>query len=266
MLRDPQLRNVPTLDTIRYDLAESGRLSIILDRPERLNALNEDVRADLLKCMDAVDPATVGCVTLQGAGEEAFSAGADIDELEAMRPADAVDVKPETELFASYPRPTVALIDGFCLGGGLELALSCDLRIATASSRFGVPEVDLGLYPGGGATVRLPRLVGPARAKELIFRGHQIDGQTAAEWGLVNHAVSPGRFDDVVDEVVSDLLAGPPIALKLAKQVVDAGLDSSAEAALEMETNGFAVLAGTDDVAEGIAAFQEDREPTFTGS
>jgi enoyl-CoA hydratase/3-hydroxyacyl-CoA dehydrogenase len=257
---------VPTLDTIRYDLDERGLLRITLDRPERLNALNAAVRADLLECVETVDTDSVRCVALEGAGEQAFSAGADVAELESMEPTSVVDVKPETELFSSYPRPTVALVDGLCLGGGLELALSCDLRLATTESRFGFPEVDLGLYPGGGATVRLPRLVGLGRAKELIFRGQQIDAETAAEWGLVNHATPPEAFDDLVDDVVSDLVGGPPVALKLAKRAIDAGLDSSAEAALELETNGFAVLAGTDDVAEGVAAFDEDREPSFRGA
>jgi len=159
----------------------------------------------------------------------------------------------------------VAKIQGYCLGGGLELALACDLRIATDDSRFGQPEIKLGLLPGGGGTQRLLRYIGETRAKELVFRGNQIDADRAYEWGIVNRSVPVDEFDEVVDEFVSDLVSGPPIALKLAKRVMDEGADASLDAGLDLESQAFGLLFTTDDMIEGTAAFAEDREPEFTG-
>jgi enoyl-CoA hydratase/3-hydroxyacyl-CoA dehydrogenase len=181
-----------------------------------------------------------------------------------MEPAN-VDVTPVFETVAEFPRPTLAKIQGFCLGGGLEIAMACDLRIATEDSEFGFPEINLGLIPGGGGTQRAMRMLTEARAKELVFRGEHIDAERAEEWGLINRAVDADEFEETVEEFVSDLVNGPPIALRMAKEVMDEGADENIDAGLRMESQAFGLLLTTDDMMEGASAFMEDRDPEFEG-
>jgi enoyl-CoA hydratase/3-hydroxyacyl-CoA dehydrogenase len=249
---------------LNYDL-ENGVLRVELDRPSRMNALSADLLAEIDDLFSAVDVDEVRCATIEGTGDRAFSAGADVTGFDDTDPTDMMDVTPAFETVNDFPRPVLAKIDGFCLGGGLELALACDLRIATARSAFGAPEIGLGLIPGGGGTQRLTRVLGETRAKELVFRGNHIDADRAAEWGLINRSVDRDEFDDVVGEFLEDLRTGPPIALEVAKKVMNEGQDASIEAALAMESQGFGLLISTDDVLEGTAAFAEDREPEFEG-
>jgi len=243
---------------------EGGLLAVTIDRPERLNALNAGVREEFLHLLETTDEDAVRCLTIEGAGD-AFCAGADIGDLARAAPADLMEVSDLHEAVAAYPRPTLAKIDGYCLGGGNELALACDLRVATERSTFGQPEIDLGLIPGAGGTQRLQRAIGQARAKELVFRGNRIDSATAADWGLVNRAVPAEEFAETVEAYVEDIVEGPPVALEVAKTVMDDGADTDLDAALRMESQGFALAASTADATEGITAFQEDREPEFTG-
>lgn len=249
--------------TLNHTL-EDGLLAIELDRPERLNALNEDLMDEVVHLLNAADLDEIRAVTFEGAGDRAFCAGADFSGFEGTEPHE----KEVSELFttvAEFPRPTLAKIDGYCLGGGLELALACDLRVATEGSAFGFPEIDLGLIPGGGGTQRAMRMLTDARAKELVFRGEHIDAERAENWGLINRAVPREEFEEVADEFVSDLTNGPPIALRKAKRVMDEGRDGDLDAGLELEAQAFGLLLGTEDVAEGTAAFAEDREPEFRG-
>ena len=243
---------------------EDGLLAVTIDRPERLNALDAGVREELLHLLETTDEDAVRCLTIEGAGD-AFCAGADVGDLARAEPAELTGLSELHEAVAAYPRPTLAKIDGYCLGGGNELALACDLRVATERSEFGQPEIDLGLIPGAGGTQRLQRAVGRARAKELVFRGNRIDAATAADWGLINRAVPADEFEATVTAFLGDLLEGPPAALEVAKSVMDDGADTDLDAALRMESQGFALAATTDDATEGITAFQEDREPEFTG-
>ncbi|MDJ1431559.1 3-hydroxyacyl-CoA dehydrogenase NAD-binding domain-containing protein [Halostagnicola sp. A-GB9-2] len=249
---------------INVDL-EDGVLQIELDRPSRMNALSEDLLGEIDDLFSSVDTDDVRCVTIEGAGDRAFSAGADISGFSSTKPTDMMQVTPAFETVNDFPRPVIAKIDGFCLGGGLELALACDLRLATERSSFGAPEIGLGLIPGGGGTQRLMRILGETRAKELVFRGSHIDAERAQDWGLINRAVDREAFDDVVEDFVSDLRNGPPIGLEVAKKVMNEGEDASMEAALAMESQGFGLLISTDDVMEGTMAFAEDREPEFEG-
>ena len=251
--------------TIEYDLTEDGLLAITLDRPERLNALSQELMDEIVDLLSSVDVDDVRCVTFEGAGDRAFCAGADIGGFAAASPTDVAEPSALFDTVANYDRPTVAKIDGFCLGGGMELALACDLRIATEDSTFGQPEINLGLIPGGGATQRLIRYIGETRAKELVFRGNQIDADRAYDWGIVNRSVPGEEFEEVCSEFVDDLVSGPPIALKMAKRVMNEGRDASLEGGLEMESQAFGLLFTTDDMLEGTAAFAEDREPEFTG-
>ncbi|UPV72882.1 3-hydroxyacyl-CoA dehydrogenase NAD-binding domain-containing protein [Halorussus limi] len=250
---------------LNYDLSEDGLLAVELDRPERMNALSGDLLGEIDDLLSSVDTDEVRCVTFEGAGDRAFSAGADIGGFADMDPTDAMDVTPAFETVNDFERPVIAKVDGYCLGAGLELALACDLRIATEDSQFGSPEIGLGLIPGGGGTQRLLRLLGETRAKELVFRGNRIDADRAEEWGLVNRAVPESEFEDTVSAFVEDVLEGPPVGLKVAKKVMNEGADASLDAALAMESQGFGLLMSTDDVREGTAAFRDDRDPEFTG-
>ncbi|PCR89982.1 3-hydroxyacyl-CoA dehydrogenase/enoyl-CoA hydratase family protein [Natrinema ejinorense] len=249
---------------LNYDL-EDGVLQVELDRPSRMNALSEDLLSEIDDLFSSVDTDEVRVATIEGSGDRAFSAGADISGFADTAPTDMMDVTPGFETVNEFPRPVLAKIDGFCLGGGLELALACDLRIATERSSFGAPEIGLGLIPGGGGTQRLTRILGETRAKELVFRGNHIDADRAEDWGLINRSVEREDFDDTVGEFLDDLRSGPPIGLKVAKKVMNEGQDASLDAALVMESQGFGLLSSTDDVLEGTAAFAEDREPEFEG-
>ncbi|ELY93927.1 3-hydroxyacyl-CoA dehydrogenase NAD-binding protein [Natrialba hulunbeirensis JCM 10989] len=249
---------------INVDL-DDGVLAIELDRPSRMNAISGDLLEEVDDLFSTVDTDDVRCVTIEGVGDRAFSAGADIGGFGGTEPTDMMDVTPAFETVNDFPRPVVAKIDGYCLGAGLELALACDLRLATERSSFGAPEIGLGLIPGGGGTQRLMRVLGETRAKELVFRGNHIDAERAEQWGLVNRAVDRDEFDETVAEFVDDLRNGPPIGLKVAKKVMNEGQDASLEAALAMESQGFGLLFTTEDMREGTAAFAEDREPEFDG-
>jgi enoyl-CoA hydratase/3-hydroxyacyl-CoA dehydrogenase len=242
-----------------------GVLAIELDRPERMNALNRDLMDEIEHVLENADLDAVRCVTFEGAGDRAFCAGADIGGFADTRPTDRMQVTSMFETVNDFPRPTIAKIDGYCLGGGHELALACDLRIATTDSEFGFPEISLGLLPGGGGTQRALRMIGEARAKELVFRGNRISAERAADWGLINRAVDADAFEDTVDEFVSDVVEGPPIGLEVAKNVMNEGENASMSAALAMESQGFGLLMSTEDVLEGTAAFAEDRDPEFEG-
>ncbi|HET7325612.1 MAG TPA: 3-hydroxyacyl-CoA dehydrogenase NAD-binding domain-containing protein [Halococcus sp.] len=253
-----------TYHDLNYELSGSV-LAIELDRPERLNALSEGLLEEIDYLLSNADPDEVRCVTIEGAGDRAFSAGADISGFANTTSADVLRATPTYQTVAEFPCPVIAKIDGYCLGGGHELALACDMRIASEGSTFGQPEINLGLIPGGGATQRLTRLVGEARAKELVFRGNRIDAETAADWGMLNRAVPSDELDDEVAEVVEDITTGPPLGLEVAKNVMNEGADADLDTALALERQGFSILMGTEDVAEGTAAFSEDREPEFEG-
>ncbi|WP_126661852.1 3-hydroxyacyl-CoA dehydrogenase/enoyl-CoA hydratase family protein [Haloterrigena salifodinae] len=249
---------------LNYEI-EDGVLQVELDRPSRMNALSGDLLAEIDDLFSSIDADEVRCATIEGTGDRAFSAGADISEFSDAEPTDLMDVTPAFETVNEFPRPVLAKIDGFCLGAGLELALACDLRVATERSAFGAPEITLGLIPGGGGTQRLLRVLGETRAKELVFRGNHIDADRAEEWGLINRSVERDDFDDTIEEFVSDLRNGPPIGLEVAKKVMNEGQDASMAAALTMESQGFGLLSSTDDVLEGTTAFAEDRDPEFEG-
>ena len=250
--------------TIDYDLDDDGLLEIELDRPERLNAINQDLRDELVHLLEHVDEDEVGCVTIEGTGDRAFSAGADITDFSGIDPHE-VEPTGMYDVVESFPRPVLAKIEGYCLGGGHELALACDMRVATEDSEFGFPEINLGLLPGGGGTQRTVRMLGDARAKELVLRGNRISAERAEEWGLVNRAVAAEEFEETVEEFVDDLVNGPPIAMAKAKQVMNEGRDENLDAGLQMESQAFGLLLTTDDMQEGAAAFMEDRDPEFEG-
>jgi len=250
---------------------ENGLAIITFNRPEVRNALNYlaiDEALDAASDADTDD--SVRVLILTGAGDKAFVAGADIEELrERNTMTELGERSARRRVLASrletMSKPTIAAINGFAVGTGLELAMACNIRIASENARFGQPEINLGIMPGNGGTQRLPRLVGEGRAMEMILTGDLIDAQEAYRIGLVNHVVPQTELMPYVKELAAKLAAKPPLAMKLAKNAIHAGLNMSFNDSIEYENKLFAILCGSQDKQEGVAAFLEKRRPNFQG-
>jgi enoyl-CoA hydratase len=251
-------------------LAVADRVATLtVNRPDKLNALNDATVAELDRAIDEVRARDdVGGLIVTGA-MRAFVAGADISELSRQTPIDAKRRAAYGQAvfskFEESPKPVIAAVNGFALGGGCELAMACHVRIASETARFGQPEVKLGITPGYGGTQRLPRLVGRGRALQLLLTGEMIDAAEALRIGLVNRVVPLTELIATSEAMLRQMLANAPLALALCIEAVNRGLDSAQADGLNLETNHFAILAGTQDVAEGMAAFLEKRPPKFTG-
>ncbi|MFC7203067.1 3-hydroxyacyl-CoA dehydrogenase/enoyl-CoA hydratase family protein [Haloferax namakaokahaiae] len=248
---------------ISHEVTDDGVLQVLFDREERLNAFSTDMFDEVQRLLETSNTDEVSCVVFEGAGDRAFSAGADITGFTTAEPTELMHIDEAIQAIYEYPRPTIAKIDGFCLGAGLEITLACDIRVATTGSTLGSPEIDLGLIPGGGGTQRLVRLLGEPRTKELVFRGMKISAEQAADWGILNRAVPEAEFEATIDDIVSDLVDGPQTALEVAKHVINEGQNGSLETGLALESQGFGLLTTTDDMLEGVAAFNQDRAPEF---
>jgi enoyl-CoA hydratase/carnithine racemase len=244
-----------------------GVALVRLDRP-KANALSRRVLDQLHDVAAALHDEPPGAVVVWG-GRRIFAAGADIVELDegAGAPAVGAAFARALDALASVPRATIAAVNGFALGGGLELALACDFRVGAEDARFGLPEVLLGVIPGGGGTQRLPRLVGASRAKELIMTGRQVRADEALAIGLVNRVVAPDDVRDAALAWAAELAAGPLVAHALAKAAVDRGLEGSLADGLAVEQEAFAAAARTEDAARGIRSFTENGpgKATFVG-
>jgi enoyl-CoA hydratase len=260
---------VTSAPVLRHDRRD-GVAVLTLDRPGRLNAIGSDTVALLHAAIDAIEAdLSVRVVVVTGAGK-AFSAGADITELDRLAgPHDfARFVRSLTDCFGRLSRleqPTVAAVEGLALGGGFELALACDLRVAGESARFGMPEVRLGLLPGAVGTQRLARLLPSAVAKHLLMTGEAMRAPDALGWGIVNRVVPDGEALAAAEALARTLAAGPPLALAAAKRLVDQGAEMPFDAAVAFERETVSLLFATDDRVEGVRAFLEKRPPTFTG-
>lgn len=256
--------------TLLFDL-EAGIATVTVNRPDKLNALNAEVIRELGQVAAAIadDPAVKG-VILTGAGEKAFVAGADIAELSQLAPAAARATAEEGQQafdrLEQAGKPVVAAINGFALGGGLELAMACHIRIAAEHAKFGQPEVKLGLCPGYGGTVRLPRLIGRGRAVELLLTGAMIDAAEAFRIGLVNRVVPQAELLSTARELLETILANAPLALAACLESVHTGLDLAQADALLHEAEQFGALFGTVDMKEGTAAFLARRKADFQGA
>ncbi len=243
--------------------------SVTLNRPEALNAINDAVRTQLpaaLRQLDA-DPA-VRVIVLQGAGSRGFCVGADLREPRAPQtPAQARSKPPRAAWFDAFDalaKPTIAAIHGFCLGGGFEIALACDLRVAAADAVFGLPEIGLGLLPGGGGTQRLPRLVGLGPALHLLLTGERFDGHEAWRLGIVARLAPDAQaLPAEAQKLAAAIAAKPPLAARLTKEAAHAATTLDLQAGLRLERDLFALLASTDDHQEALAAFREKRPPQF---
>jgi enoyl-CoA hydratase len=257
-----------TYETLLLEKRE--RVAIItINRPDKLNALNIKTREEGAALLDELRrDDSVGVVVITGAGEKAFIAGADIGEFAGRTSVTQRDVMMTKSLFTTidiFPKPVIAMINGFCLGGGCELALACDIRIASENASFGQPEIKLGIIPGGGGTQRLTRLVGEGKAMELILTGDFIDAKTALSLGLVNHVVPLDQLQAKTMEIANRIADKSPIALQLAKEAVKIASRSNLDEGLRREVDLFALCFSTEDKDEGVAAFLEKRKPAFKG-
>ena len=245
--------------------------TVTIDRQTKLNALNPQVVGELDAAFSALrDDRSVRAVILTGAGDKAFVAGADIGVLAEMGPLTGAEVSRSGQevlrRIESFPRPVIAAVGGYALGGGCELALACHLRVASEQARFGLPEVGLGIIPGYGGTIRLTRLVGLGRAVEMIVTGDMIDAQRAAEIGLANVVVPHGELMDRARALAERIAANAPVAVEMALASAYSAVESTMDNALEFEASLFGLLASTNDMKEGMAAFLERRKGDFKGS
>lgn len=256
--------------TLLFEL-NNGIARVTVNRPDKLNALNATVIAELGDAVTRIETdAAVRGVILTGSGQKAFVAGADIAELTAQTPMEgqARSILGQ-QVFRRLERcgkPVVAAINGFALGGGCELAMACHIRIAADHARFGQPEVKLGIGPGYGGTARLPRLVGKGRALELLLTGGMIDAAEAYRIGLVNRVVSADKLLAEAEALLRTILENGPLAIRACLEAVDAGLETSLDQALLLEANHFGLLSATEDMREGTKAFLEKRKPLFKGA
>ncbi len=259
----------PSFEDIAVEV--EGRVGHIeLDREHRMNSLTPELVDEFGEAVDMLEAdEAVRALLITGAGDRAFSAGADAQSfLGSANPIDAVELSRKgQQTFGKLEEtgiPVLAAIDGYCLGGGMELATAADLRIATERSELGQPEFNLGLLPGWGGTQRLRHIVGDGRAKEIIFTAERYDAETMAEFGFINEVVDREEFEDRAWEFAEELASGPPIAQRFTKRAMLAGREST-EAGLRTEAQAFGQLIGTDDFNEGVMAFIEDRDPEFEG-
>jgi len=259
-----------SLSYIRFEAAEDGIARLTINRPEKLNALNAETMEELASLLSRAesDEAVRGLI-LTGAGEKAFVAGADIRELAEATPLElhrrSLEGQRVFRRLETSAKPSLAAINGYALGGGLELAMSCTLRVASTEAKLGQPEVRLGLIPGYGGTQRLARLVGRARALEMLLTGEPVDAAEAFRIGLVNHVVPPGELLEFSRQLMVKILSAGPVAVALAMHAVDAGLDGSLEEGLRLEAAAFGLAASTQDRLEGTRAFLEKRKAIFAG-
>jgi len=251
-------------------LEKQGRVAIVtINRPDKRNALNIKTREEGAAILEELrNDASVGVVVFTGAGDKAFVAGADIAEFAGRTSITQRDVMMGRSLFTavdSFPKPVIAMINGYCLGGGCELALACDIRVASETASFGQPEINLGIIPGGGGTQRLTRLVGEGKAMEMILTGEIIDAKTAFNIGLVNHVVPADQLQAKTIEIANRIADKSPIALQLAKEAVKIASRSNLDEGLRREVDLFALCFSTEDKNEGVSAFLEKRKPEFKG-
>ncbi len=242
---------------------------ITINRPDKMNALNSKVHEEGVAALDELrTDAEVRAVIFTGAGEKSFIAGADISEFKGNTPVTQRAVFQSKTLFNSidtFPKPVIAMINGFCLGGGCELALACDIRIAGENAKFGQPEINLGIIPGGGGTQRLTKLIGEGKSMEMILTGDMIDAATALNLGLVNHVYPAEELTEKTMKLAEKIASKSPIALQMAKEAVKTASKSNLDEGLKREVDLFAITFSSEDKEEGVAAFLEKRKPEFKG-
>lgn len=254
---------------VEREAAAKGVAVLTIDRQDKLNALNPQVVEEIGQSLLELEEESPRAIVVTGAGERSFVAGGDIEAMSAMTPLEAKRFAEighaAMSLLDRSPVPTVAAVNGFALGGGLEIALACDIRVASENALFGFPEVGLGIMCGMGGTQRAPRLLGPAVAKELIMTGQRIGANEALRIGLVNRVVGEGEALDAAKEIAAEISANGPLAVRLAKSAANRAHDVDLISGLEYEADQFALLFSTGDAKEGMGAFMEKRKPAFEG-
>jgi len=261
-------RDNPPMGTVHLEISADGVATLTLDRPQKLNALSLELLAQLEASLKEIEESDARVLILRTAGDRAFCVGADIGQFSGFTPVQMWKtwIKEGHRIYrqlANLSQPTIAVIDGPALGGGLELALACDFRVAGPSARFGLPEVGIGTIPGWGGTERLTKLVGEGRAKELILTGRQIPPDTALAWGLVTETADADSLEESVRDLVSDLLKGAPIAQQTAKQLIHAAAQGADSSLVEAIASGFTTA--TRDFRSGMTSFQEKKLAVFSG-
>ncbi|MDI3519423.1 MAG: enoyl-CoA hydratase [Caldanaerobacter sp.] len=249
---------------------EKGIATITINRPKALNALNTETLEELKNVLEVLqNDDGVKVIVITGAGEKAFVAGADISEMKDMS---VFEAKKFAELgqkvfrkIELMKKPVIAAVNGYALGGGCELALACDIRIASRNAKFGQPEVGLGIIPGFGGTQRLPRIVGVSKAKELIYTGDMIDAEEALRIGLISKVVEQDKLLEEAYGIAKKIMSKGLVAVSLAKEAINKSLEVDIDSGMEYEANAFAMCFGTQDQKEGMAAFLEKRAPKFEG-
>lgn len=249
---------------------QEGMATITINRPKALNALNKQALLEISSRLDdAEKDEDVKAIAITGAGDRSFCVGLDLKAVKGISAVGGMNLsllgQKLTKKIEELKKPVIAAINGFALGGGLELAMSCDLRIASENAKLGQPELNVGLIPGWGGTQRLPRLVGRGIAKELIFTGKMIDAKTAKQLGLLNKVVPPDKLKSAVKELATELMTKPPVGIQLAKQLINSSIETDLTKGLVQEAQAFGVLASTEDFDEGVAAFIEKRKPKYKG-
>jgi len=256
-----------TYETILYEKAD-GIAKVVLNRPDSLNALNSTVYNELYDVFETIEnDEEVRAVVLTGSGEKAFAAGTDVVQMQNMNTLEiqklVATIRKTSDRIYTLTKPTIAAIHGYALGGGCELSLCCDLRICSEKARFGQPEINLGLIPGACGTQRLPRLIGAAKAKEMIFLGDMIDAATALDLGLVNKVVPPDKLMDEAMEWAAKLASKSSPVMAMAKISINTGIDTDITSGLNTEARCVALCFATEDQKEGMKAFLEKRKAEF---
>lgn len=241
---------------------------LTINRPKALNALSSEVLNDLNEVLDHINSRTdIRVVILTGSGDKAFVAGADIKEMDKMAPIEAFEYMTyanDTFLkLENLRQPTISAINGYALGGGMELALSTDIRIGHENIVLGFPEVGLGIIPGFAGTQRMSRLIGMSKAKELIFTGRYVKADEALNWGIINHLVSSNSLLEEAEKIAQQIIKNAPLAVEKAKHIISKGYDLPLEHSIRLETEAEALLFSTEDKKEGMGAFVEKRKPEF---
>lgn len=257
------------LQTLMYQVTDGVAL-ITLNRPKALNAINRLMLEELSRVLDQAEgDRDVRVLILTGAEEKAFAAGADITEFQELSPLEALHSSQTFQAVFNrierLTKPVLAAVNGYCLGAACELALACDMIFASDRARFGQPEINLGFIPGGGGTQRFPRLVGRARAKELIYTGEMIDAHEAHRIGLVNKVFPPAELMTGARKFAQQVSSKGAVALELAKKVINEGYEADLTSGLALEAEAFGLCFSTEDKTEGVRAFLEKRQPHFKG-
>jgi enoyl-CoA hydratase/carnithine racemase len=252
---------------IRIERAFENRVAgLIIDRQDKMNSMTVEMRGEIGQAFrDFSKDKDLHVIVVSGSGDKAFSSGGDVAQFIELEPYELAAWGEEMAEIERCPKPVIASIDGHCLGAGMELALSCDIRVATDRSLLGLPEVSLGMIPGSGGSQRMLRIIGMGRSKFALMTARRMKAEEAERWGLVNICVAPEDLEETVNKLVDRILKMPPLSLRAIKTVLQQGSDAPLPAALELERKTYAWLRSTHDYVEGVKAFLEKRSPNYKG-